>query len=71
MKGVTREGVVVVRLELVSTHTPMKGVTHLRRLRDGDLAVSTHMPMKGVTLELRAEAVHTRVSTHTPMKGVT
>ena len=48
-EGRDREGVLPRGLEVVSTHTPMKGVTEDGLVCVPDHSVSTHTPVKGVT----------------------
>ena len=56
---------------LISTHTPVKGVTlpyHRNNIR---LNISTHTPVKGVTYKAGSSISFSLISTHTPVKGVT
>ena len=61
----------VCYFQVVSIHTPTKGVTKLRCDKSKELRVSIHTPTKGVTQMpfVQYKALH--VSIHTPTKGVT
>ena len=56
---------------MISTHTPVKGVTdNWGNCRMG-LEISTHTPVKGVTKNSDNLIKRMVISTHTPVKGVT
>ena len=51
MKGVTRKDRKRRNRKIISTHTPVKGVTfHFLLIKLLLLQISTHTPVKGVTL---------------------
>ena len=57
--------------DLVSIHTPTKGVTDSVKASSGFTRVSIHTPTKGVTAFLLNRPYISCVSIHTPTKGVT
>ena len=62
----------VMLLLLISTHTPVKGVTLFAAILSLFSLISTHTPVKGVTRgEIYSVLIPLPISTHTPVKGVT
>ena len=59
------------QLDLVSIHTPTKGVTWISLYFCNAVAVSIHTPTKGVTKDRIKQRRAALVSIHTPTKGVT
>ena len=55
----------------ISTHTPVKGVTHKMTQLTLFPEISTHTPVKGVTDRWDPSFKTGLISTHTPVKGVT
>ena len=64
-------GLVDVQRQIVSIHTPTKGVTEYKTSFDRFNGVSIHTPTKGVTNDCIAYVSPIGVSIHTPTKGVT
>ena len=58
-------------LQLISTHTPARGVTDQLLCLCLGFQISTHTPARGVTNNLPTESVDNHISTHTPARGVT
>ena len=68
MTGIRLNGLI---LEIVSIHTPTKGVTSFEGVEQWGIHVSIHTPTKGVTLLSVTDIGGNLVSIHTPTKGVT
>ena len=58
-------------INLVSIHTPTKGVTFIPLVIKHHQTVSIHTPTKGVTILAIKLVLNICVSIHTPTKGVT
>ncbi|EEA82730.1 hypothetical protein CLONEX_01346 [[Clostridium] nexile DSM 1787] len=57
--------------QMISIHTPAKGVTKRFNLFKNNIFISIHTPAKGVTEGQREIAAELGISIHTPAKGVT
>ena len=64
-------GVSIITFNVISTHTPARGVTRDRMKAEYLQVISTHTPARGVTLIQYANSSSVNISTHTPARGVT
>ena len=57
--------------QIISTHTPTRGVTRAVDILNKMTGISTHTPTRGVTVVYTFCTITYIISTHTPTRGVT
>ena len=58
-------------LDVISIHTPARGVTRAGTYRTAYITISIHTPARGVTPETFSVWNNHTISIHTPARGVT